>query len=167
MQRPAHYQSLEYDRIIRLLPELASDKPLRILDVGCGRGKYLECFSSLGYDVVGVDANPAYVAEARVKGFLAYSSTEELTATATRFDVIFLSHVVEHLTPEQLVALIPRLCNMLTPGGCLVIVSPIPGERFYHDFTHVRPYLPQSIRHAFGQTGAPISYGENALIELV
>jgi len=41
------------------------------------------------------------------------------------------------------------------------------GERFFHDFSHVRPYLPQSVRHAFGQVGAPLSFGERNLIELV
>jgi hypothetical protein len=56
---------------------------------------------------------------------------------------------------------------MLAQEGRLVIVTPTPGERFYHDFSHVRPYLPQSVRHAFGQTGAPISFGEASLIELV
>lgn len=46
------------------------------------------------------------------------------------------------------------------------MITPVYGERFYHDFTHVRPYLPQSIRHAFGQIGSPISFGETQLIEL-
>src|SRR4029450_12020667 len=63
--------------------------------------------------------------------------------------------------------LVPRLCAKLVAGGSLIIVTPTWGERFYHDFSHVRPYLPQSIRHAFGQSGAPISYGERNFIELV
>jgi SAM-dependent methyltransferase len=168
MRQPAHYQSLEFARVAKLFAGFAKgkDRPLRVLDFGCGRGRYLDCFSSLGCDVTGVDANPAYVAEARRKGFSAQSSEGFLRSDASGFDVIFLSHVIEHLTPENLVQLIPRLCGMLLADGRLVIVTPTPGERFYHDFSHVRPYLPQSIRHAFGQVGMPISYGESSLIEL-
>lgn len=141
--------------------------PLRVVDFGCGRGTYLGCFSSLGCEVTAVDANPAYVADAKTKGFAALSSEDFLGGDLGDFDVIFLCHVIEHLAPETLARLIPRLCGMLVAGGRLVIVTPTPGERFYHDFSHVRPYLPQSIRHAFGQVGAPISYGERSLIELV
>ena len=168
MRKPAHYQSLEYERVSRLFAALAksNDKPLRVLDYGFGRGKYLDCFSSLGCEVIGVDANPAYVADAKNKGFTAFSP-ETFSQGSGKFDVVFLSHFVEHLPPEHLVDLIPRLCALLTTRGHLIIVTPTPGERFYHDFSHVRPYLPQSVRHAFGQTGAPISYGETSLIELV
>ena len=75
--------------------------------------------------------------------------------------------MIEHLVPSDLAILVPRLCAVIARDGFLIVVTPTPGERFYHDFTHVRPYLPQSIRHAFGQTGAPISLGSAVLIELV
>lgn len=169
MSKPAHYQTLEEERIARLFAEFAQGRaqPLRVLDYGCGRGKYLALFTSLGCDVTGVDKNPAYVADAKAHGVAAYSTEEFFALDPSRFDAILLSHLIEHLTPESLAALIPRLCRLLGEGGQLVIVTPVPGERFYHDFTHVRPYLSQSIRHAFGQTGAPISYGEMRIIELV
>ena len=169
MNAPAHYQSLEYKLVATMFADFTRDRstPLRVLDYGCGRGKYLECFSTLGCDVTGVDSNPDYVASARSHGVAAYSPESFSSLGASHFDVIFLSHVIEHMTSEALVALIPRLCATLAADGRLVIVTPTPGERFFHDFSHVRPYLPQSIRHAFGQTGAPLSYGEKALIEMV
>jgi SAM-dependent methyltransferase len=169
VNKPAHYQSLEYDRISKLFDDLAKSetRPLRVLDFGCGRGKYLSCFSLLGCDVTGVDTNPTYVSEARSNGFLAYSPEDFFSVESPKFDVIFLSHLIEHLSPDFLIELVPRLCEMLVRKGRLVIVTPTPGDRFYHDFSHIRPYLPQSIRHAFGQSGAPISFGEKNLIELV
>jgi SAM-dependent methyltransferase len=169
MPRPAHYQTLEYERIRALMADLAARHlgPLRVLDFGCGRGKFLSCFLSLGCDVTGVDANPAYVAMAQSQKVPAFSPEAFFHNPVTKFDVILLSHVIEHLAPQALAELIPRLCDQLATEGRLIIVSPTPGERFYHDFSHVRPYLPQSIRHAFGQTGAPISFGESRLIELV
>ncbi len=169
MKLPAHYQSLEYRRIEALFRDFARDRaaPLRVLDYGCGKGKYLACFAALGCAVSGVDTNPDYVAEARQRGFEAQLASEFAATTAAPFDVVFLSHLIEHLPPESLSRLIPQLCATLAPDGRLVVVTPTPGERFWHDFTHVRPYLPQSIRHAFGQAGAPISFGEVRMIELV
>ena len=169
MKGPAHYQALEYERVAALFADLAASKAgrLRVLDYGCGQGRYLDCFASLGFDVTGVDANAAYVAEARARGHAAYGSDELFGAASEPFDVLFLSHVIEHLAPEPLIDLIPRLCALLVGDGRLVVVTPTPGERFFHDFSHVRPYLPQSIRHAFGQTGAPISFGQKGLIELI
>lgn len=165
----AHYQSLEYEKVLAVLRHWSSgENPRRrILDFGCGKGRYLRGIASLGLVVVGVDANPTYISEARSAGFAAYSPDELDGEVAGGFDVILLSHVVEHLGPAELAILIPRLCRMLRPDGRLIILTPTPGERFYHDFSHVRPYLPQSIRHAFGQTGAPISFGERSLLELV
>lgn len=169
MSNAPHYKTLEYVRIRSLISDLSKKQigTLRVLDFGCGRGKFLACFSSLGCDVTGVDINPDYVCAARSKNTAAFSPESFFLENVTKFDVILLSHVIEHLTPQELVELVPRLCDRLATDGRLIIVSPTPGERFYHDFSHVRPYLPQSIRHAFGQTGAPISYGESRLIELI
>ena len=169
MNAPFHYQTLEQACVRRLLARWVEGRatPLRVLDYGCGRGKYLDLFVGLGCSVTAVDANPEYVADARAKGIDACAADEFLASNARQFDVVFLGHVIEHLDPQPLMALITQLCGMLVKSGRLIIITPIPGERFFHDFTHVRPYLPQSIRHAFGQTGAPIGLGERRLLELV
>ena len=76
MKAAAHYQSIEFDRIARLFATLNRDraKPLRVLDFGCGRGKYLSRLSALGCDVTGIDSNPDYVEEARSNGFKAFQA---------------------------------------------------------------------------------------------
>ncbi|MGH8777714.1 class I SAM-dependent methyltransferase [Paraburkholderia sp.] len=167
--KPAHYQSLEYERIESIMRafQQGRDTPLRVLDFGCGLGKYLDCFAALGLAATGVDTNADYVARAQAKGYAAASPDDFFASPHEPFDIVFLSHLIEHVTPDALVTLIPRLCALLAPDGKLVVLTPTPGERFYHDFSHVRPYLPQSVRHAFGATGMPISFGEAALIELV
>lgn len=167
MNGPAHYQTLEYSRVRRLFQGFASasPRPLRVLDFGCGRGKYLRCLAELGHQVEGVDANPDYVAEGRAAGF-EINSPDELLAGDASFDIVLLSHLVEHLPPAELATLIPRLCARVVPGGRLVLITPLLGERFFHDFSHIRPYYPQSIRHAFGQQTSEISFGNASLIEL-
>ncbi len=55
----AHYQSLEYRRVDRLFRAFAEGRgaPLRVLDFGCGRGRYLRALSALGCEVAGSDAS--------------------------------------------------------------------------------------------------------------
>lgn len=170
MSKSAHYQTLEYYFVRQLVNgwrSMAGEANLSILDFGCGHGKFMEMFAEIGCTVTGVDANADYIQRAKDKGFNAYVSDVFFENTRDKFDVIFLSHLIEHLQPDQLVNLIPRLCAKLSNHGRLVIISPTPGERFYHDFSHIRPYLPQSIRHAFGQYGAPVSFGEQNIVDLV
>lgn len=163
-----HYQQLEYRRVeslMRFWCSQSKNETLKVLDFGCGRGKYLRLFAALGCQVCGVDANQEYVAEGRSEGYNVLTPAE-LKSSGMRFDVVFLSHLVEHLTPQELVELIPDLGDLLLADGRLVIITPVFGERFYHDFSHIRPYYPQSIRHAFGQQDAPLLFGGQGLIVL-
>lgn len=155
-QYPAHYQTLETLRVERLLKEwsAATTSPLSVLDYGMGRGKYLKLFRALNLQVSGVDINQQYIAEARSQGFEAWHESE-LEGIDRTFDVIYLSHLIEHLDPTQLMSLLDRLITLLSSNGRLIMISPTLGERFFYDFSHIRPYYPQSIRHAFGQSSSP------------
>lgn len=164
---PAHYQTLESIRIKRLLSQWCaqSQRPLSVLDYGFGTGKYLPVFSSLGMQVTGIDINPEYIERARAQGYDAWHENQ-MESLDKKFDVIFLSHLIEHLAPDQLVLLLERLILMLADQGRLIIVCPTLGERFFYDFSHIRPYYPQSIRHAFGQSTSPLSYGASEQLVL-
>lgn len=165
---PAHYQSLELERVTQLMQNLKQQEPatLRVLDYGCGTGKFLDLFCSLGMEASGVDINAEYIQRAVQKGQSAFDPESFFSIDTAPYDIIFLSHLIEHLSPDALHALIPKLCKKLAAQGKLIVLSPIHGDRFYHDFTHVRPYLPQSFRHAFGATGMPNSYQEIKLLHL-
>ncbi|WP_272970766.1 class I SAM-dependent methyltransferase [Comamonas terrigena] len=168
LSTPAHYQSLEFARVNQLMHDFKKQgsATLRILDYGCGTGKFLDLFCSLGMDASGVDINPEYIHRAVQKGQSAYDPEYFFSTDTPPYDIIFLSHLIEHLSPDELHGLIPKLCQKLSPHGKLIVLSPTHGERFYHDFTHIRPYLPQSFRHAFGATGMPNSYQEIKLLQL-
>lgn len=170
MNTAAHYRTLELLKVQSLFREYLTNarRPLRVLDYGCGRGLYLRELKHIGHHPIGCDFNPAYVDEARAAGFEVYEPKDLFRGAAElgAFDVIYLSHLIEHLSPSELVVLIPRLCALLAPYGRLIIITPIIGERFYHDSTHIRPYYPQSIRHAFGQTDAEVVFGAASLMEL-
>lgn len=120
MNKAAHYRTLELLKVQSLFRQYLTEagRPLRVLDYGCGRGTYLRQLQQIGHDPVGCDFNPDYVEEARAAGFEAYGP-EDLLGGGHRFEVIYLSHLIEHLSPAELVVLVPRLCAMLAPGGRL------------------------------------------------
>lgn len=108
----------------------------RTLDIGCGIGRNL---GNLGGNAVGIDHNATSVAQARERGFVAYTPDEFRAAPDARdgsFDTILLSHVAEHLTTEGCVALLEEYLPFLNPRGRVVLITPQEkGQRY--DPTHI------------------------------
>jgi 2-polyprenyl-3-methyl-5-hydroxy-6-metoxy-1,4-benzoquinol methylase len=96
----------------------------RVLDVGCGGGSFLFRMQNAGWDVVGIE--PDVNAAARLGGKSSipiFSSLDELVnANGLKFDLIVLSHVVEHLSDPISMLLILR--NLLKVDGRLVLTTP-------------------------------------------
>jgi O-antigen chain-terminating methyltransferase len=119
-----------------------------ILDLGCGRGEWLELLKDRGLAAVGVDLNPVQVAEAEERGLdarLADACSYLAETPDNSLAMVTAHHLVEHL-PFRTVAWIAREClRVLAPGGILLFETPNPdsllvGARsFYMDPTHVRP----------------------------
>lgn len=95
----------------------------RLLDVGCGSGSLLQIFANTGWQVEGVDFDPAAVENAISKGLqVRCGSLGEQKYPDNHFDIITMSHLIEHVYDplEQL-----RECHrILRPGGYLVLVTP-------------------------------------------
>jgi len=119
-----------------------------VLDIGCGRGEFLEMMRANAIPARGIDLGAESAAVCRLKGldaeiadvFPYLASLDEGS-----LDGIFCSQVVEHLPPERLPELI-RLCSeRLARGGVIAIETPNPeclaifGTHFYLDPTHTRP----------------------------
>jgi SAM-dependent methyltransferase len=104
------------------------------LDLGCGIGRNLEGL----HDAVGLDYDADSVAFARSRGLEAYLPEEFAASARNRpgaFDSLLLSHVAEHLTPDELEAFVRHYVRCLRPGGKLVVICP--QERGYaSDATH-------------------------------
>lgn len=136
-----------------------------VLDVGCGRGLFLDLLRESGIDASGIDGNAEAVEECRARGLNdtyvgdALDYLESARAEGRRFDGIFCSHLIEHLPGRAAVRLIASSAALLAPGGRLVIVTPNVGNLhvwtrvFWLDPTHVRPYpreLTEAIMTAVG-----------------
>ncbi|HUQ92229.1 MAG TPA: class I SAM-dependent methyltransferase [Bryobacteraceae bacterium] len=124
-----------------------------VLDIGCGRGEFLECLRDAGVLVKGIDSNAEMVAICRAKGLYAevadlFDYLGELEETS--LDGIFCGQVVEHLPPHRLPEFISLAAAALRPGGRFVMETPNPeclaifASHFYLDPTHQRP-VPASL----------------------
>lgn len=133
------------------LQELKSRWDLEVLDLGCGRGEWLELLTSLDIRCHGVDLDENMLAACRKRGFKvakndAIGFLKELP-TASHM-AISAFHFVEHIPFEQLQALVLEAKRVLIPGGLLILETPNPENlrvgtcNFYMDPTHVNPLPP-------------------------
>jgi 2-polyprenyl-3-methyl-5-hydroxy-6-metoxy-1,4-benzoquinol methylase len=95
----------------------------RLLDVGCGNGRFVAWARLTGWDACGVERDPVAAAIAhRLSGCRIHPSLAELraelrtrTAAEAAFDVITLNHVLEHVPDPA--ALLGEIHTLLKPGG--------------------------------------------------
>ena len=113
-----------WTRAIAALPFAAG----RVLDLGCAFGFATRMLRRRGYEAVGVDSSPAYIARAR----RADPRTTYLVADAAHvplpdasFDGLLLLDVLEHLPDER--AALAEAARLLVPGGTLVLSVPYRG----------------------------------------
>lgn len=125
------------------------NKDLRIVDLGCGRGEWLEVLREEGLEGIGIDNNEAQAAAARQLG-LNIEIDDVIAWLAAQKDssIDFLSafHLIEHLEFSVIVRLFKEALRVLKPDGGLLIETPNPESlivgayTFWFDPTHVRPY---------------------------
>lgn len=95
----------------------------RLLDVGCGSGSYVAYMRTLRWEVEGVEVDPRAVEQARKLNLVIYQGNlEERGFENNRFDMITLSHVLEHV--HKPLAVLKECCRILKPGAFLVVVTP-------------------------------------------
>lgn len=128
--------------------------PGRVLEVGCGKGVMLSMLKEKGIPAYGIDLSDTTVEYCRSKGLEALRSdalTHLKTLPGESLGGIFCAHVIEHLSPDDGVALLRECFRVLKPGGRLVLITPNARdlrttERFWLDLTHVRLY-PEKLLH--------------------
>lgn len=96
----------------------------RLLDVGCGNGRYLSEMRRLGWQVEGLDPDPLAVRLARDMFKLKVHETtlENSVLHDESYDVITLNHVIEHLHDPA--SCLSKCKELLRPGGHLIIRTP-------------------------------------------
>jgi len=141
-----------------------------VLDLGCGRGEFLELLRKEGKAVVGVDNDPGMVRICRRKKLRVIQKDilRFLLESRQKFDGIFCAHVIEHLPQEQARQLISLCKKSLHEHGVLVMVTPNPASlhtqlhEFWRDPDHVRMYSRELLEFLVWDEGLRIlQSGEN------
>lgn len=122
-----------------------------VLDIGCGRGEWLEILRDNGISAMGVDISAAMVAACRKSGLsaMAHDAFEYLSSlSADSIGCVSGFHIVEHLSTSELIELLVEIHRVLKQKGVLILETPNPENiymaacNFYLDPSHVKP-IPQ------------------------
>jgi SAM-dependent methyltransferase len=123
----------------------------KALDLGCGRGEWLELAQSLGIAAKGVDLDDGMLADCFALG-LDVSKADAIeylrTSPTDSLAVVSGFHIAEHLPFDALRSLIREALRALRPGGLLILETPNAenisvGTLWFHmDPTHNRPLPP-------------------------
>jgi len=142
-------------------PSSARTRPLAI-DVGCGRGEWLELLGEHGFDAQGVDLDEGMLLACRERGLnvrLADAVETMRSMPAGSAALVTAFHVVEHMPFDAVRALLREALRVLQPGGLVIFETPNPenlevgASSFYQDPTHVRPLPPELLRFAADHAG--------------
>ncbi len=127
-----------------------------VLDVGCGRGEFLDLLKANGISARGIDLNHEMVQVCRARGL----DVTEADAVSYLDGVadgslggLFAAQVVEHLQPAYLLRFLELAHHKLRAGAPLVLETLNPAcwvaffESFIRDVTHVWPLHPETLRY--------------------
>jgi len=124
----------------------------KIVDIGCGRGEWLELMDENGFEAHGVDLDEGMIAACNAKGLSVVKDEAVLHLKKHQDEsmaVISGFHIIEHIPFDAQRKLISEAYRVLKPGGLLILETPNPenisvgANSFYLDPTHLRPVSPQ------------------------
>jgi SAM-dependent methyltransferase len=133
-----------------------------VVDLGCGRGEFLELLGEAGIAARGVEGNAHAARDCRERGLDVVEADllESLRAEPeASLGGLFAAQVVEHLPPATLVALLRESHRALRPGGLLVLETVNAASAlafldvFLRDLTHDRPLHPDTLRFLAAAAG--------------
>ena len=153
---------LEADYLTLLLDarDRAGDGPC--VDLGCGRGEWLDVLGAYGFKAQGVDLNPAMATAAKARGHDVTVNDALAYLRALPDDgalVISGFHIAEHLDFPTLFRVIAESRRALKPQGLLILETPNPENiwvathTFHHDPTHDHPLTPSSLEFLVNHHG--------------
>jgi SAM-dependent methyltransferase len=135
-----------------LLGAIETPAPHRLLDLGCGPGRDVLYFHSLGHEAVGLDACLPFVEMARAASGceVLHQSFLELDLPPSHFDGVFANASLFHVPTQELGRVLGQLRDTLVPGGVLFCSNPrgqdtegLHGDRYcvYHSLESWRAYV--------------------------
>lgn len=128
----------------------------RVLDLGSGRGTFLQLMRDEEIGAYGIDLDERMVSEARSRGLEVEEgdALAHLRELADRsIDGLYARHIAEHVLPGELVEMLDQCRRALAPGSPVVFVTPNPAtltvgaNSFWMDPSHLRPIPSELFRY--------------------
>ena len=132
------------------------------LDLGCGRGEWLELLQEQHIKATGVDLDDGMLAACRERGLVVQNAnaiTHLQALPGQSLLAVTGFHLAEHLPFEVLQELLAQARRVLLPDGLLILETPNPENlvvgtaHFYIDPTHQRPLPHQLLSFLIAQQG--------------
>jgi SAM-dependent methyltransferase len=156
--------------IAALLRHIEGRAPFTLLDLGCGPGRDLKAFATLGHTAIGLEGAVRLAAMAREHSGCEVWEQDllALDLPAARFDGVFANAVLFHVPGQELPRVLRELRATLKPGGVLFSSNPR-GENqegwnrgrygAYHDLEAWRRYMTGAgfveLEHYYRPPGLP------------
>lgn len=124
------------------------DSTPRAIDLGCGRGEWIEFLTENRFDAIGIDLDADMLEECKKRGYnvkLMDAIQALKDEQSDSFWVVSGFHIVEHIGFDNIMTLIKEALRVLKDGGLLILETPNPDNMrvgtssFYLDPTHDKP----------------------------
>ncbi|WP_169083615.1 class I SAM-dependent methyltransferase [Paenibacillus sp. PL91] len=133
-----------------------------VLDIGCGKGYFLELLKENGINGFGIDSDAELINICSLKGLRA-ETNDAINylnkAEDNSLSGIFMGHVIEHLPVNMKIEFLNLCLTKLKNNGVLVLETPnassvyVMHNLYYLDPTHEKPLLPEALKHLAVVTG--------------
>lgn len=141
-------------RFLRFLP---SDKDVKIIDLGCGQGYLINWLKFEGYvNIKGVDISSEQIDFCKKyvhAPVVCMEAKKYLSQTKEKYDVIFLTDVLELVPQDEVIGLLSEIYNHLSLKGRFFVQVPNMGNPFnldsrYCEFFHRNGFTAGSLKQA-------------------
>lgn len=131
-----------------------------VIDLGCGRGEFLELMKENGVNASGVDLYNPFVEQCQKKGLkVQHGDALHFLEQCDTIDGIFVGQLVEHMKISQILQLCQKAYQRLEKDGILIIETPNPmslaifTHAFYIDPSHNKPIHPLTLQYLLNKAG--------------
>lgn len=133
-----------------------------VLDVGCGRGEFLDLLRDAGVSGKGLDLNPEMIEVCKTRGLEAIHADARSYLAGIPDESLggmIAVQVIEHLEPSYLSQMLGLAFDKVRPGGRIVLETINPTcwvaffESFIRDLTHVKPIHPDTLQYLLQANG--------------
>tara|TARA_B100000214_G_C23960096_1_gene624792 strand:+ start:187 stop:1413 length:1227 start_codon:yes stop_codon:yes gene_type:complete len=149
-----------YDQLIETIVDSKSSP--KLLDIGCGRGEWLQKWKNKFNDISGIDSDQKMIETCRHNNLnvIEGDATKVLSKFANQsVNIITIFHLIEHLNHEKLLELLIECQRVLTNNGVLIMETPnidnllVSSKSFHIDPTHINLIHPDLIAFDLKKVG--------------